>query len=306
MSTAAVIVNHNTREHLRACLLSLQGEQPAQTVVVDNASTDGSAEMVAAEFPLVDLIRAGNEGFGAGANRGVRAARHRHVLLLNSDTRVRPGALAALNEYLDRRPQVGLAGPRLVNPDGSLQPSIYPNPGPLAELMRWTSLARVATLAPSIRRAYLLDHPHDREVEVGWLVGAALAVRKGAFDQVGGFDEDFFMYSEEVDLAYRMQLAGWSVRFTPAAEVVHIGGASTAAYRAEMMAQLYGSMARFYRKHYGARDRALLRAILTYIMVRNVARDRLRLRREPAAEARREIGEDLIAWRNVLATVWER
>jgi GT2 family glycosyltransferase len=306
VSTAVVIVNHNTREHLRACLASLDGEQAAQTVVVDNASTDGSAEMVAAEFPAVDLIRAGNEGFGAGANRGVSAARHAYVLLLNSDTLLRPGALAALEEYLDRRPQVGIAGPRLINPDGSLQPSIYPNPGPLAELMRWTSLARIATLAPRLRHAYLLDHPHDREVEAGWLVGAALAVRKAAFDRIGGFDEAFFMYSEEVDLAYRMQLDGWCVRFTPTAEVVHVGGASTAAYRAAMMARLYGSMTRFYRKHYGKRDQALLRAILTYFMVRNVFRDRLRLRREFAGEARREIREDLIAWRNVLATVWDR
>jgi N-acetylglucosaminyl-diphospho-decaprenol L-rhamnosyltransferase len=306
MSIAVVIVSHNTREHLRACLLSAQPESPAETVVVDNASGDGSAEMVETEFPAVKLIRGGNDGFGAGANLGVQATQHPYVLLLNSDTRVQPGALSALERYLDSRPRVGLAGPRLLNPDGTLQPSIYPSPGPVAELMRWTSLARLGERVPLLRRAYLLDHLHDRETEAGWLVGAALALRRTAFDAIGGFDTSYFMYSEEVDLAYRMQLAGWSVRFTPAAEVTHFGGASTLAYRAAMMARLYTSMTHFYRKHYGARAQAMLRVILSYFMVRNLIRDRLRLLRESSEETRGVLADDLTAWRQVLVATWNR
>ena len=304
MSTAVVIVNHNTREHLRACLASVMPQQPNQVIVVDNGSTDDSQQMTREQFPAVELIENGNKGFGAGANLGVAATRRPYVLLLNSDTRLLPGALAALERYLDSRPRVGLVGPRLLNPDGSLQPSLYPNPAPMAELMRWTSLRRIAAGIPSLRRKYLLDLPHDCETEAGWLAGAALALRRIAFDHIGGFDTSFFMYSEEVDLAYRLQLAGWSVRLTPNAEVLHVGGASTAAYRAEMMAHLYASMTHFYRKHYGPRERTLLRAILTYFMARNLVRDRLRLLRASSEDTRRVLAEDMSAWRRVLATTW--
>ena len=305
MSLAVVVVNHNTREHLAACLASVTRERPEQVVVVDNASSDGSREMVRREYPEARLIEAGNGGFGAGANLGIAVTRLPYTLLLNSDTRLQPGALDALAAYLDARPQVGLAGPRLLNPDGSLQPSVYPNPGPLADLMRWTSVGRIAGTIGPLRRSYLLANPHSDEMDVGWLAGAALAIRKTAFDMIGGFDASFFMYSEEVDLAYRMQMAGWRVRFTPVAEVTHVGGASTAAYRAEMMTRLYNSMTHFYRKHYGTRDQAALRVILTYFMMRNLARDRVRLALAPSDEARRTLGDDLMAWRRVLATTWD-
>jgi hypothetical protein len=305
MSMAIVVVNHNTREHLAACLASVMPERPDQVIVVDNASTDGSPESVRRAYPEVEVIEAGNGGFGAGANIGISHARHPYVLLLNSDTRLRPGALDALTRYLDERPDVGLAGPQLLNPDGSLQPSVYPNPGPLADLIRWTSVARIASAIPKLRARYLVDNPHSSQIDVGWLAGAALAIRKAAFDEIGGFDASFFMYSEEVDLAYRMQKAGWRVRFAPVAEVSHVGGASTAAYRAEMMTRLYNSMTHFYRKHYGSREQAALRVILSYFMIRNLARDRVRLWLASSEEARRTLADDLVAWRQVLATTWE-
>ena len=304
MSMCVVIVNHNTREHLAACLASTVSEHPAQVIVVDNASTDGSPDMVRRERPDVELIEAGNDGFGAGANIGLRATRHPYALLLNSDTRVCAGALAALTAYFDARPSVGLVGPRLLNPDGSLQPSVYPNPGPVADLMRWTSAGRLAALAPTLRRRYLLNYPHALETDAGWLAGAALGIRKAAFDAIGGFDTSFFMYSEEVDLAYRMQQAGWRVRFAPVAEVTHVGGASTAAYRADMMTRLYQSMAHFYRKHYSPRRQAALSIILTYFMLRNLARDRVRFWLASSDEARRLLADDLTAWRRVLAGTW--
>lgn len=304
MSMAVAIVNYNTRAHLRACLDTVLAEQRVQVVVVDNASTDGSAEMVATAYPQVELVRAPNEGFGAGANIGIRRAHTPYVLLLNSDTRLHEGALDALAAYLDAHPRVGMVGPRLVNPDGSPQPSVYPAPSPLAELMRWTSLAKIAAAVPRWHRRFLVNWPHDRAVEAGWVVGAALAIRKEAFEAVGGFDTSFFMYSEEVDLAYSLAAAGWQVHFAPGATVTHIGGASTAAYRSEMMAQLFASMHHLYRKHFSRSWQRQLKVIITYFMVRNLLRDRWRLLRGQCAAPCEDLAQDVAAWRQVLQTTW--
>jgi N-acetylglucosaminyl-diphospho-decaprenol L-rhamnosyltransferase len=304
MKMAVAVVNYNTCAHLEACLETAVAEHPVQTIVVDNASTDGSPEMVAEDFPQVELVTAPNEGFGAGANIALQHAGAPYVLLLNSDTRLHPGTLDALAGYLDAHPHVGMVGPRLVNPDGSLQKSIYPAPSPVAELMRWTSLAAVARHIPSLRRKYFVDCPHDRAEPVGWVVGAALAIRKEAFDAVGGFDTSFFMYSEEVDLAYSMEEAGWEVHFTPVATVTHFGGASTQAYRADMLARLYASMHHFYRKHYSPRRQRQLRAIITYFMVRNLLRDRWRLLRSNCPTQCEQLAQDVAAWRAVLRLTW--
>lgn len=301
---AVAVINYNTREHLAACLASVMPERATQVIVVDNGSTDGSPEMVEREHPAVELVRAPNEGYGAGANAAVRHARTPYVLVLNSDTRLHPGALRGLAGYLDTHPNAGMVGPRLVNPDGTLQPSIYPTPAPLAELMRWTSLARLARLVPAWRDKYLVDQGHDRAEAVGWVVGAALAIRKAAFEAVGGFDTAFFMYSEEVDLAYAMQKAGWEVHFAPAATVTHFGGASTEAYRAEMMARLFASMHLFYQKHYPAGRQRQLKAIITYFMLRNLVRDRWRLLRGRCPERSKQLAQDLAAWRRVLRLTW--
>ncbi len=241
------IVNYNTCDHLAACLTTIRAEQalyadPVRVIVADNASTDGSPEMVAREFPEVELVRAANEGYGAGANAAIRRATTPYVLLLNSDTRLHADSgaptLGALAGYLDAHPRAGMVGPKLVNPDGTLQRSIYPLPSPLAELMRWTSASRLARIIPGWGRKYFVDWLHDKAEAVGWVVGAALAIRRDAFDAVKGFDTSFFMYSEEVDLACSMQEAGWEVHFAPVATVTHYGGASTEAHRAAMMARL--------------------------------------------------------------------
>jgi GT2 family glycosyltransferase len=226
------------------------------------------------------------------------------VLLLNSDTKLHPGALAALSQYLDEHPKAGMVGPKLLNPDGSLQLSIYPTPTPVAELMRWTSLSWVARAVPSLRRKYFVQWPHDRAETVGWVVGAALAIRKEAFDAAGGFDTSFFMYSEEVDLAYSMQQAGWEIHFTPAAKVTHLGGASTAAYRSTMMARLFSSMHHFYRKHYSKSWQRQLRVIITYFMIRNLIRDRWRLLTGSCPTTKQQLSQDLAAWRRVLRLTW--
>ncbi|HEX2190634.1 MAG TPA: glycosyltransferase family 2 protein, partial [Longimicrobiaceae bacterium] len=206
--SAVVVVNHNTRELLRACLASLPSGVPA--VVVDNASTDGSAEMVRASFPHAVLLADGtNPGYGAAANRGVRACAAEHVLVLNSDTRLEPGALEALGAHLDRHPRAAVAGPALLNPDGSPQASCFPFPGTLGWLLENDPVAPLAVRIPGLRGRLLCASPPRRAAAVPWVLGAALAVRRSAFEEVGGFDEAYFMYFEEVDLCRRLASAGW-------------------------------------------------------------------------------------------------
>ncbi|HEU5087354.1 MAG TPA: glycosyltransferase family 2 protein, partial [Roseiflexaceae bacterium] len=243
-----VIVNYNTRELLRACLESLRNSDAASIVVVDNGSNDGSTEMVTNEFPNV-LLRAKpySRGYGAGANSGARLCHAPYVLVLNSDTEIPPGAIGALARYLDEHPSVGLVGPRLSNPDGSLQTSCFHFPTPFYMLTLESSLHNIAGKMPGLRNRYLptSDHAHARPVP--WVLGAALAMRRSVFDELGGFDEGFFMYNEEIDLAYRVWKAGWQVHFAPVTTILHVGGASTKLHRATMMAQLYRSRLRFYR-----------------------------------------------------------
>ncbi len=245
-----VVVNHNTREHLRACLASLPRGEVAP-VVVDNASTDGSVEMVRAEFPeAVVLADGSNPGYGAAANRGVEACDTEHVLVLNSDTRIRPGALDALRAYLDRHPRVGIAGPKLLNPDGSPQASCFPFPGTLRWLLENDPVAPLAGRIPGLRDRLLRFSPPEGAVEVPWVLGAALAVRRAALREVGGFDETYFMYFEEVDLCLRLKNAGWETHFVPDGLVAHVGAASTSQVRGRMAAQHFRSSLRFYRRHY--------------------------------------------------------
>lgn len=298
------IVNHNTRDHLAACLRSVLPEQPAEIVVVDNASTDGSAGMVEREFPEVTLVRAPNEGYGAGANVAFRHTKTPYVLLLNSDTRLHAGTLEGLARYLDQHERVGMVGPKLVNPDGTLQQSVFPTPSPAAELILWTSLRAVAARIPPLRAKYYIDWPHNRAEAVGWIVGAALAIRLEGLNSVGGFDTSYFMYSEEIDLAYSLQRAGWEVHFTPAATITHYGKASTQAYRAEMIVRLCASSHLFYRKHFSRSWQRQLKIVFTYHMVRNLLRDRWRLLRSRCPEERAELAQDVAAWQQVLRLTW--
>lgn len=249
---AVAIVSHNTREHLDACLGSVRPEAPPQTLVVDNGSTDGSIELVRSRYPWVELdVAPVNRGYGAAANRAIARCATPYVLLLNSDTMLGPGALRALAQYLDDHSRAAMAGPRLRNPDGSLQTSCAPFLGTFQSFLEKTALARGLARIPIVRQRYLLVHsPHDRPRTVPWVLGAALAIRRDAFEQVGGFDEAFFMYAEEVDLSFRLEAAGWEVHFAPVTDVTHAGGASTARRRLDMEVQRVASALLFYRRHY--------------------------------------------------------
>lgn len=299
---AVAVVSYGTRDALRACLASARAERPAALVVADNGSPDGSAAMVAAEFPeatlLVDLA---NPGFGVAANRAVAACATPYVLLLNADTVLRPGAVAALARALDARSRAALVGPRLVRPDGALQPSCAPPLGSLRLAIEKSPLgAALARLRPLRERWLLLRGAHDRERAVPWVAGAALAIRRRAFDAVGGFDPGFFLYAEEVDLCHRLRSAGWEVRFTPTAEVVHAGGLATAPRRAALEVERVASARRFYRRHYRRAHVAALELAIAAAMTARWLRDavRLRLTRDGARRAR--LAEDLGVWRRVL------
>jgi GT2 family glycosyltransferase len=299
-ATAVAIVNHNTRDYLRACLESLRPEAPDEIVVVDNASLDGSAAMVRSEFSEVWLqANDANRGYGAAANEAIGLCRAPAVLLLNSDTRLRTGALAALVAYLGDHPEVAVAGPRLVNPDGSLQPSTYPAPTPLHILLEESTLGRLVRHLPLLRERYLRTWSHSHPRAVPWLLGAALAFRRDAFLAAGGFDPSFFMYAEEVDLCARLGAAGWQVHFVPAAEIVHSGGASTRQYRSRMAIQYFSSLDRYYRRHYSRLRQVELAAIVKAIVLLRLARETWRLRSAGAAE-RQLIEADRQAWREVL------
>jgi len=251
MSLSIIIVNWNTRDLLAQCLSSVFANPPAAefTVwVVDNASDDGSPQMVKERFPQIRLIQnQENAGFARANNQAIRQSEGRYVLLPNSDTEVELGALTTLVDFLEQHPEVGAVGPHTLNPDGTLQTSCYPAPTLSRELWR---LFHLDALYPyGVYRMNDWDLGKPREVDV--LLGACLLVRHAVLDQVGLLDEEYFMYSEEVDFCYRIQRAGWKLQWVPQVQIIHYGGQSTQQVAAEMFLQLYQGKLRYFRKHYG-------------------------------------------------------
>jgi GT2 family glycosyltransferase len=250
---SVIIVSYNTREMTLDCLRTLTVELSgieSEIWVVDNASEDGSAEAVRRDFPEVHLIASDkNLGFGAANNRGMERSKGDAILLLNSDAFPRPGAIAALLKYLEQHPDVGVAGPRLLNKDGSLQLSCFKFPSPARCWLENLWLSALFRKSPSLgdyRR-----WPHDSERVVEFVSGACLLVRRVVYEQVGGFDEMFFMYSEETDWQRRITDHGWMIAFTPAAEVMHIAGASGAAEPARISKHFFNSLDYYEWKHHG-------------------------------------------------------
>ena len=225
------VVSYRTRALLRACLAALAAERSSidlEVAVVDNASDDGSADMVAEQFPWVRVVRnSRNLGFGAAHNQALRQARGRFWLVLNSDAAPVPGALRRLVDVLERDPRVAVAGPRLRYPDGTPQPSRRRFPTVATLFVESTQLQRFWPNNPVLRRYYVADRSDDEPQDVDWLVGACLCVRAAAAAEVGLFDEGFFMYSEELDWCRRFRAAGWRVAYVPSAEVMHLEGGSS-------------------------------------------------------------------------------
>lgn len=253
LEVSVTICSWNTKEDLRACLASLQDrrdEAAFEVIVIDNASRDGSADMVEQAFPWVRLYRmTENLGFTGGHNFALEHRNASHAFLLNSDTIVHPGALRGVLDYLAANPEVGIVGPKLLNPDGSLQLSCRRFPNPLAALFRNTFLGK---LFPNNRftREYLMsDWSHDQPREVDWVSGAAFLVRDQVIQKVGTFDTSFFMYCEDVDWCFRTWKGGFKVVYLPSAVITHAIGRSTDQIANKMILRFHVSMLRFYRKN---------------------------------------------------------
>lgn len=277
LELAVVVVSFNTRELLEQCLLSIEAARPARIVVVDNRSPDGSAELVRDRFPAVELIVPDrNLGYGAAANLGIAACEQPAVLLLNGDTIIAPDAPAVLGRALAEHPQAGIVAPRLANPDGSLQPSTHPWPSPADMLLADTGLHKLVRRVPWLRERFLRTWGHDRERTVPWARGAALAIRRSAFDAVGGFDERYFMYWEEVDLARRLRGAGMEVLFCPAATIVHIRAASTSQSDALMRREWLIGHRRYLLAHETRRRAAVVLGLQRALTWARLLRDALR------------------------------
>jgi len=204
MDLSIIIVSWNTRQILADCLKSVYSNPPVgdfEILVIDNCSSDGSPEMVKTFFPQARLIvNAANLGFAGANNQGIRLSQGRYILLLNSDTLVKPGAFETLVRFMDDNPKVGVSGARLFNQDGSLQVSCYPAPTLGREVWRLFHMDRIRSLALYPMETWPLDRPQY----VDTLLGACLLLRGEVLDQVGLMDEEYFMYSEEVDLCHRV------------------------------------------------------------------------------------------------------
>jgi N-acetylglucosaminyl-diphospho-decaprenol L-rhamnosyltransferase len=245
------IVAYRSRDMLRGCLASLQAHAPRRTkvIVVDNDSGDGTIEMVRSEFPAVNLVPAEeNLGFAAATNRAIRRGRASFVLALNPDTRVRAGALDRLIDLMEEKPDVGICGCRLELEDGRFDHAARRSfPTPLSALAHFSGIGkRVRSGALAAYRA-----PEVEEGPVDAVNGAFMLMRRAALDEVGLFDEGFWMYMEDLDLCYRFAQAGWITWYEPSAVITHIK-AGTSGHRRSLKINYafhYG-MYRFYRKHY--------------------------------------------------------
>jgi N-acetylglucosaminyl-diphospho-decaprenol L-rhamnosyltransferase len=255
---SVVVVTYNALPWIEKCLESVEGRD---VIVVDNGSTDGSVAAVRERFPDVRVIEQQNKGMGGGNNAGMRAADGRYFFLLNSDAWVVGGGLGALVAFADAHPEAAVVGPRLLNTDGSLQRSVRGEPTLWRLATEYLFIRKLAPHSGLLNPLYRGDFDHDRVAEVDWLSGPALLVRREAADAVGLFDENFFMFSEEVDWMTRFRRAGWKVLFFPGAEVVHVGGASHGG--GIYVENLRGHL-RWFAKHRGAKDAERARKLLLW------------------------------------------
>ncbi len=253
---SAVVVTWNALPHVERCLESVRGRD---VIVVDNGSTDGTVELVRERFPELRLVEQENVGMGGGNNTGMRLAEGRYFFLLNADAWVEGDALETLVAFADAHPDAAVVGPRLANPDGSLQRSVRGEPTLWRLATEYFFIRKLAPRTNLLNPLYVGGFAHDTARRVDWVSGAALLVRAEAADAVGLFDEDFFMFSEEADWQTRFRRAGWSVWFCPDATVTHVGGAS---HGGRLYVENLRGHLRFFAKHRGWRQAERARRLL--------------------------------------------
>ncbi len=263
-----VIVNWNVKDLLRQCLHSLldraslvsekeklwqtKGGRCFEVLVVDSASSDGSVDMVRSEFPHICLYASDvNLGYSGGNNLGLRKSRGEYILLLNPDTEVLGSALDEMVGYMSARPEVGVVGPQMRYPDGQVQSSRRRFPGLATALVESTFLEKWIPRHRALTRYRMLDRPDDEMSQVDWLVGACLLVRAVVRDQVGVIDDQYFMYSEELDWQRRIREAGWTIVYLPGARIIHYEGKSSEQVGALTHIRFSRSKVRYFGKHHG-------------------------------------------------------
>lgn len=262
---AIIIISYNTKELLLDCIESARLSAPsAEIVVVDNASSDGSSESVHNNFPFVTLIQnEKNLGFGAACNQGIRASQADFVLLLNSDAVLTPEAFAALVECFSDRPRAGAAGCRVIDSQGSESATA------MNFLTPWNQNLELLGIKFGRfgRTRVFLPEASEIDCSVDWLEGSCLMLRRAALDQVGLFDEQFFMYSEDEDLCRRLKSSGWAVCYTPVGSVTHVHGASSAGDQLGNLVHFYASQMKLLRKHRGAISSSLFRILTRFVLL---------------------------------------
>jgi GT2 family glycosyltransferase len=292
-----IILSWNTCDLVEDCLNSVTKAAEGldvEIIVVDNASTDGSQAMVQGKFPGVRLIvNQENVGFARGNNQALALCKGHYALLLNSDAFAVPGSIQALVRLAEAQPKAGIVGAQLLNPDRSFQASFTSFPNLWREFLILSGVGRLLH-----GRWYPSRGPEEDKgpQPVDYVEGACMLVRREAFDDVGGLDEGYFMYSEEVDWCYAMREKGWQVWYQPEARVIHLGGASSQSRRVRREADLYRSRVRFFRKHYGDRAAELLKLqIYTLTAIKIIVLKLLRM----ASGGRH--GRPIVPFRNLVA-----
>lgn len=260
MRLSVVFLSYNTRDLTRQALNSVLAAAEgleAEIFVVDNASADGSADMIAAEFPQVKLVcNEANVGFSAGNNVALRQVTGEYALLINTDTIVRRDALHAMVEFLDAHPEAGACGCKILDPDGTLQlDSRRGFPTPLAAFCKMSGLSRLFPKHPLMARYHLTHLDPEQTAEIEVLSGSCMMVRKAAMDQVGLLDEDYFMYGEDIDWCYRLHQAGWKIYYLPTTAIIHFRGESGRGTPLKILYRKSRAMSIFVNKHMARRYR---------------------------------------------------
>jgi hypothetical protein len=255
MKLSIIIVSWNVQEDLVKCLRSIK-ENPLheefEIIVIDNTSSDDTVDVLKRDFPeLTVIVNKENRGFAAANNQGIEKSRGQYLLFLNPDTIVHPHSLDILVKFMDRNSNVGACGPKLLNKDGTIQPSVYRFPTFRAALYRYTAFRFLSLFRRQYKKWLMEDFDYDREMEVDEVSGAALMVKRTVIDRVSGIDERFFMYYEEVDLCYRIKQAGWRIVFNPEATITHLGGCSSSQIPVKTRIMILTSLLKFFRKHRG-------------------------------------------------------
>lgn len=291
---SVIIVSYNVAPLLEECITSLLEHMAGlqlEIIVVDNASQDGSPALVRTKFPGVLLIEnKNNYGFPRGCNQGLWQASGRYIFFLNPDARLEKNALQALFNFMEANPDCGIAGPRIHYPDGSEQPNRRRFPGPALAFIESTILQRYRPFKnlKALHRFTFEDVSAEKAQTIDWLVGAAFVVRREVVEQIGGLDERFFMYSEELDFCRRAKKAGWQVWYTPEATVVHQEGQSSKQNLASRHINFQTSKIAYYRKYYGPLYAGILRNFLLGTYLFQYGEEWLKLQLRHKRELRRE------------------